>query len=55
MARWLRGAPSWQVAGGASYLQVIDVGAWDNSLVLNFPGQSNDPRALAFFEEVLTR
>ena len=43
MARWLRGAPSWQVSGGASYLQVIDVGAWDNSLMLNFPGQSNDP------------
>jgi len=43
MARWLRGAPAWQVAGGASYLQVIDVGAWDNSLMLNFPGQSNDP------------
>jgi hypothetical protein len=43
MARWLRGAPAWQVSGGASYLQVIDVGAWDNSLMLNFPGQSNDP------------
>jgi penicillin amidase len=24
---------------------VIDVGAWDNSLMLNFPGQSNDPRS----------
>jgi penicillin amidase len=45
MARWLRDAPSWQVSGGASYLQVIDVGAWDNSLMLNFPGQSNDPRS----------
>jgi penicillin amidase len=45
MARWLRGAPAWQVSGGASYLQVIDVGAWDNSLMLNFPGQSNDPRS----------
>ncbi|NYT40749.1 penicillin acylase family protein [Sphingomonas sp. R-74633] len=42
MARWLRG---WAVSGGASYLQVIDVGAWDNSLMLNFPGQSNDPRS----------
>ncbi|HEX8420424.1 MAG TPA: penicillin acylase family protein, partial [Sphingomonas sp.] len=31
--------------GGASYLQVIDVGAWDNSLMLNLPGQSNDPRS----------
>ncbi|HEY5710375.1 MAG TPA: penicillin acylase family protein [Allosphingosinicella sp.] len=45
MARWVRGAPAWQVAGGASYLQVIDVGAWDNSLMLNFPGQSADPRS----------
>ena len=45
MARWLRGAPAWQVAGGASYLQVIDVGAWDNSLMLNLPGNSNDPRS----------
>jgi penicillin amidase len=45
MARWLRGAPAWQVSGGASYLQVIDVGGWDNSLMLNFPGQSNDPRS----------
>jgi penicillin amidase len=43
MARWLRSAPAWQVSGGASYLQVIDVGAWDNSLMLNFPGQSNEP------------
>ena len=44
MARWLRGS-GWTVGGGASYLQVIDVGAWDNSLMLNFPGQSNDPRS----------
>lgn len=45
MARWARGAPGWAVSGGASYLQVIDVGAWDNSLMLNLPGQSNDPRS----------
>lgn len=44
MARWVRGG-GWSVSGGASYLQVIDVGAWDNSLMLNFPGQSNDPRS----------
>jgi penicillin amidase len=44
MARWVRGG-GWSVSGGASYLQVIDVGAWDNSLFLNFPGQSNDPRS----------
>ena len=45
MARWIRGAPSWNTSGGASYLQVIDVGAWDNSLMLNLPGNSNDPRS----------
>ena len=43
MARGIRGG--WQVGSGASYLQVIDVGAWDNSLMLNVPGQSNDPRS----------
>ncbi|MBW3535702.1 MAG: penicillin acylase family protein, partial [Gemmatimonadetes bacterium] len=30
---------------GASYLQVIDVGDWDNSLYLNLPGQSADPHS----------
>jgi penicillin amidase len=45
MARWLRSSGGWQVGGGASYLQVIDVGAWDNSLMLNFPGQSNEPQS----------
>ncbi|MBB4840395.1 penicillin amidase [Sphingomonas kyeonggiensis] len=45
MARWLGSGPGWQVGGGASYLQVIDVGAWDNSLMLSLPGQSIDPRS----------
>lgn len=31
------------VTGGASYLMVCDVGAWDRSLFLNFPGQSAAP------------
>ena len=44
MARWVRGS-GWDVRGAASYLQVIDVGAWDNSLFLNLPGNSNDPRS----------
>ena len=43
MARWLGSGPGWRVGGGASYLQVIDVGQWDSSLWLNLPGQSNDP------------
>ena len=45
MARWLHGSTDWHVSGGASYLQVIDVGAWDTSVMLNLPGQSNDPRS----------
>ena len=48
MARGLRSGGNWQVVSGASYLQVIDVGAWDNSLLLNLPGQSNDPRSPHF-------
>jgi penicillin amidase len=46
MARGLRSdGANWQTTSGASYLQVIDVGAWDNSVMLNLPGQSNDPRS----------
>ncbi len=45
MARWLGNGPGWRTGGGASYLQVIDVGAWDNSLMLNLPGQSADPKS----------
>ncbi|MDR6116219.1 penicillin amidase [Sphingomonas sp. SORGH_AS789] len=45
MARWLGNGPDWRVGGGASYLEVIDVGDWDRSLMLNLPGQSNDPRS----------
>ncbi len=45
MARWLGAGPSWNVGGGASYQQVIDVGNWDASLILMLPGQSIDPRS----------
>ena len=49
MARWYdatRKVPNpYEATGGASYLMVCDVGAWDNSLFLNFPGQSDDPRS----------
>ncbi|MBV7518999.1 penicillin acylase family protein [Ensifer sp. ENS12] len=30
---------------GASFRIVVDVGAWDNSLVINSPGQDGDPRS----------
>jgi len=31
--------------GGASWRVVVDVGAWDNSLAMNSPGQSGDSRS----------
>lgn len=31
------------VVSGASVRMVMDVGAWDNSMVINTPGQSDDP------------
>jgi penicillin amidase len=31
------------VVAGASVRMVIDVGAWDNSVAINTPGQSDDP------------
>lgn len=30
---------------GASFRMVLDVGAWDNSVAINCPGQSGDPRS----------
>ncbi len=30
---------------GSSFRMVVDVGAWDNSVVVNSPGQSGDPRS----------
>jgi penicillin amidase len=34
-----------RVVVGASFRIVVDVGAWDNSLCVNAPGQSGDPRS----------
>ena len=31
------------MTSGPSYRELIDVGRWDNSLVVNTPGQSGDP------------
>jgi len=33
------------MTNGASFRMVVDVGAWDNSLVINTPGQSGDPES----------
>ncbi len=34
-----------RVIAGASVRLVMDVGAWDNSVCINSPGQSGDPRS----------
>jgi penicillin G amidase len=36
-------ASDFAVTAGASVRMVMDVGAWDNSVVINTPGQSDDP------------
>lgn len=36
-------ASDFKVTAGASVRMVMDVGAWDNSVVMNSPGQSGDP------------
>jgi penicillin G amidase len=36
-------AADFSVIAGASVRMVMDVGAWDNSVVINTPGQSGDP------------
>jgi len=42
MATW-DAHEAYGVTGGASVRMVLDVGAWDNSRVINTPGQSGDP------------
>lgn len=34
---------SFDVSGGASFRMVVDVGAWDNAIMTNTPGQSGNP------------
>jgi len=36
---------NFQAVAGASFRMVIDVGAWDNSVAVNTPGQSGDPQS----------
>jgi penicillin amidase len=47
MATSYRGG-DFAVAAGASVRMVLDVGAWDNSVVVNAPGQSGDPSSPHF-------
>ncbi|MFP5447644.1 MAG: penicillin acylase family protein [Alphaproteobacteria bacterium] len=36
-------ASDYRLVSGASFRMVLDVGAWDNSVAINTPGQSGDP------------
>lgn len=38
----------YRVTAGASFRMVLDVGAWDNSMAINTPGQSGDPASPHF-------
>ena len=38
----------YRVVAGASFRMVLDVGAWDNSRVINTPGQSGEPGSAHF-------
>ncbi len=42
------GRTSFRQISGASFRLVLDVGAWDQSLAMNSPGQSGDPRSPHF-------
>ena len=37
------GGGDFRATAGASVRMVMDVGAWDNSMAVNSPGQSGDP------------
>ncbi len=39
---------TFRVVSGASFRMVLDVGAWDNSVTINTPGQSGDPASPHF-------
>jgi penicillin G amidase len=46
-------ASDFSVTAGASVRLVMDVGAWDNSVVINSPGQSGDPMS-AHYRDLFT-
>lgn len=47
-----RSPNSFDVAAGASFRMVVDVGNWDAALATNAPGQSGDPRS-EFYDNLL--
>ncbi len=46
--------PGFGMSLGASFRMVLDVGAWDDSMAINAPGQSGDPRS-AHYADLATR
>ncbi len=46
--------PGFGMTLGASFRMVVDVGAWDESMAINAPGQSGDPRS-AHYADLATR
>jgi penicillin amidase len=44
----------YRITVGASFRMVVDVGDWDNSFVINAPGQSGDPRS-PHYDDLATR
>ena len=43
---------NFEVKSGASFRMVVDVGDWDNSTMINAPGQSGDPKSF-FYDNLL--
>ena len=46
------GGPGFSQTAGASFREILDVGAWDNSLAVSAPGQSGEP-ASAHYADLL--
>jgi penicillin amidase len=46
--------PDFRVVSGASVRVLMDVGAWDNSMAINTPGQSGDPSS-PHYRDLFTR
>ncbi len=44
----------YRLTNGASFRMLLDVGAWDNSVCINTPGQSGDPRSPHYSDLVET-
>src|SRR5207249_6497935 len=45
------GGPGFSQTAGASFREILDVGAWDNSLAVSAPGQSGEPASAHYRSE----